>query len=71
VDARTSEMSQVSALTQSLSRARQSTQISRNPLSTTVKPSAARLSTLASRMVVKPLSSQYLRTGGGSMSGWA
>ena len=56
----TSEMSQVSALTQSLSRARQSTQMSRKPLSTTVKPSAARLSTLASTMVVKPLSSQYL-----------
>ena len=53
-------MSQVSALTQSLVRARQSTQIRRKPLSTTVKPRAARLSTLASTMVVKPLSSQYL-----------
>ena len=54
-------MSQESALTQSLVSAPQSTQISRKPEKTTVKPSASRFSTRASRMVVKPLSSQYLR----------
>ena len=59
--AHTSEMSHESAFTQSLMRARQYYQISRKPLRTTVKPSASRFSTLASRMVMKPRSSQYLR----------